>query len=173
MPIFGDAAFGEVAFGEDLEGSASAPEAVVKLYEKAPVMIIGQNLFRADYGTDFDGAPIDVVLERTGIAIEGMNRDGTFRTNPTSTKLLREITPVIKGTRGTTINIYAGFQSNSVEDEVVWEGPFEYILGETVSVEPLVEGVYLAIKYTSNGQPPWKLLGEELDIAVTGEPYDG
>lgn len=140
------------------------------LVERRPVLIFAQNLFRADYGSTFGGVEIVSILERIGITIEGTDRDGRPRNNPSSVKLLREIWPIIRGTNGTELLFYAGAQMRP-EDTINWQGPMSFVIGQDVSVQPLVEGAYLALRIESYGQPQWSLLDLELDIERTGEVY--
>lgn len=135
------------------------------------MMIYNQAAYRADMGDDFAGVSIFVSLERQDLTIAGVNRDGTPRVDPSSTKLLREIWPVIRGTPGQRLNIYVGAKPNSTEDTISWQGPFSYTIGQTGAIQPLVEGVFLAIRYESDGEADWSLLGHVLDIEETGEPY--
>lgn len=155
----------------ELSSEDFVPVAATVLLDQRPVMVVGDNLYRADSGDDFAGLPVVVILEKVGISVEGQARDGTLRINPSSTKILREIWPVIRGTTGAIIEIYAGSQSNSAEDPVIWQGPFNYVLGTDVSVQPLIEGVYLALRFRSENQPPWSLLAVKLDVDPTGEPF--
>lgn len=155
------------------EGASSGefvfPETVLFL-EQRPVMLIGQAAFRADMGEDFAGSQILTILERVGWAIESTDRNGVIVSNPSRIKLLREIWPIIRGTVGDVVDIYAGYQFTP-EDEVIWQGPFPFEIGVDKSVQPLVEGPYLAIRFQSLGISPWALLGVELDIDPTGEVY--
>lgn len=169
--MFSETAIAEVSIAELLDEEVVPVETTLFL-ERVPVMIIGDNFFRADMGDDFDQEGIAVELERLGLTIEGMNRDGTFRTNPGSVKILREAWPVVRGTPGDVLNFYFGVQAKTPEDTVAWQGPFPFTIGENASVRPLIEGAYLAYKVVSNGQSEWSLLSIDLDIDRTGEVYD-
>lgn len=155
----------------ELIGESHVEIVTLLLLERRPVLIVGHEFHRVDMGEDFDGAPISVSLERTGWTVEGMNRDGTIRNNPSSVKILRELFPVIRGELGTVIDIYAGGQAKTPEDPVVYQGPFPFVVGVDTSVQPLVEVVFLAVKFMSDGQPPWALLSLDLDVDPAGDVY--
>src|SRR5690606_33779821 len=110
-------------------------------------------------------------LERIGWSIDGINRDGSIRTNPYSVKIIREIWPVFRGTIGTELQISVGVQAKTPEDPIAWQGPFSFIIGEDVSIQPLLEGVYFAIRITSQNQPVWSLLSMDIDLDRVGEVY--
>ena len=161
------ASISEQAISED-SSTISTPSAPTILLARKPVFIAGQNLYRADLGSTFDGSPIVAEVERVGWTIEGTNRDGSPRNNPSRVKLLREMWPIIRGTSGDTINFYFAGQMRP-EDPLAWQGPYPFVIGTNMSVQPLVEGAYLSMKAISNGQSEWSLLAVELDIEPTGE----
>lgn len=153
------------------ETAAAIVPVVTTLYlERRPVMIYGTAAYRAELGNDFAGQQVVAQLEKIGLDIEPDGKGGLVR-DPSSMKILREVWPTIRGTPGTTINIYAGYQSISADDAIVWTGPFPFVLGSDVSVQPLIEGAYLSLKFTSTGQPPWALLSVDADIDNVGEVY--
>jgi len=168
--MFAEVSIAELSFAE-LDAEVIVVEEAILLREIIPVMIIGDDFFRADMGANFDGVEIVVELERLGLTVAGINRDGSVRNNPGQVKLLREIFPIFRGPVGTIINIYVGGQETP-DSPVHWTGPFPFTIGEDSSVQPLVESPYLAVKYTSQDQPVWSLLSMDLDIEPTGEIYD-
>lgn len=108
------------------------PEITVHL-DFRPMMIIGQGIYRADTGLTFAGDPIVVNLERVGWTIEGVDRNGEIKHNPATVKLLREVWPVLRGEIGTTVNFYFGAQLKDPESDVVWQGPFPFVIGQDTS----------------------------------------
>ena len=138
--------------------------------ERRPVMIYGTAAYRAEMGNDFAGVQIVTLLERTGWAVQPDGRGG-IENDPSTIKILREIWPLLRGTPGDTINIYAGTQATTPEDVISWVGPFPFVLGQDSSVQPLVEGPFLAVRLTSMGQHPWSLLMLDLDIDKVGEVF--
>lgn len=163
-PIAG-AAIGEAADA----GSLVVPE-VTNLLAHSPVLTIGANLYRADFGDDFAGATLVTTLERIGVSIVGLDRNGNPRSDPAKVKLLREVWPVMRGALGTVIDFYFVAQMYT-EEPLSWQGPFPFILGTTNSLKPLVEGAFLGWRLLSSGQSEWSLLSLQLDIEPTGEVY--
>lgn len=140
------------------------------------VALFGQTLPVYSYGMEFfqagnllapDLVPLDITLERVGLTVASVDREGKPRSDPSVVKLLTEIWPVIRGVPGTVINIYAGAQDDP-EAGVSWQGPFSFTLGTSKSVQPIVQGAYLAVRFVSVAQPPWYLLSYDLDIEVLG-----
>lgn len=165
-----NAAIAELAFAEPATAEELVFPEVLLYLDRRPVLVIGDNLYRTDLGSDFAGDPIAVVLERVGWSLEGVGRDGAPRNNPSRVKLLREVWPLIRGTAGTVVNFYFAGQMN-IEDALVWQGPYPFTIGTSRSVQPLVEGAFLGIRVTSTNQPEWSLTTLELDLEPTGEVY--
>lgn len=165
------AAISEVAIS-DVTEEVLVPVESLLLPDFRPVMIIGNNFFRAEMGIDFAGVDFLALAERVGLTVAGARRDGTLILDPSKVKILREVWPVVRGTTGDTLNFYFGAQLRSPENPVAWQGPFPFVIGEDASVRPLIEGVYLAMRVEGLGLNPWSLLSLDLDIDVTGEVYD-
>jgi hypothetical protein len=164
----------EIAISEEAISEESnevlVPVNFTFLLERRPVMIYGNSAYRAEMGEDFSGALVTTLLERTGWAVVPDGKGGAAL-DPTVVKILREIWPVFRAPVNTFISIYAGYQPISTEDAIIWQGPFPFIVGVSSCVQPLVEGAFLALRFTSIGQHPWALLSVDLDIDVTGEVY--
>jgi len=165
------AAISELAISEEGEEElVAAVEPEIDL-DRRPVLIEGGFLHRVDRGYLFGDTNSSVLLERVGLTLEGMGRDGTLRSNPNSVKLFRELWPLFRGEIGTEIFISVGAQLRTAEDPILWQGPFSFIIGQDVSIQPLLEGCFLAWRFTSTNQPPWSLLAIDADIEPTGEVY--
>ena len=165
------AAISEVSIS-DVPEEVLVPVESLLLPENLPVMIIGNNFFRADMGVDFAGVDFLALVERIGWTVSGAHRDGSLILDPSKVKILREAWPVIRGTSGNVLNFYFGAQLRSPENSIAWQGPFPFVIGEDASIRPLVEGAYLAMRVEGLGVDPWSLLSIDLDIDVTGEIYD-
>lgn len=110
---------------------------------------------------------IPVVLERLGLTIYGRDRQGNWKEDPDIVKLVKGLYPIFRGEPGTVINIYVGAQE-TMEGPVSWDGPHPFIIGEDTSINPLVSGPFIAVRFESTGQKPWKLLSYTLDITQVG-----
>lgn len=167
----GAGSISEVAISEIL-GEVHVDAVTTLLLEQRPVMLFGSAAYRADMGDDYAGVPIFTVLERTGWAMERVDRNGEIVNNPSRVKLLNEVWPIIRGTIGNVVDIYAGGTFTSEPNAaIIWQGPFPFRIGIDKSVQPLVEYPYLALRFQSVGIKPWSLLGLEMDIIPTGEVY--
>lgn len=165
--MLGFGSIAETAISEVPEQDLVSIETDLSL-ENLPVFPVGTLFYRAEMGEDFGGTPISVVLERIGLTIEGFDRSGNIRSNPRSVKLLREIWPLVRGEVGTVIEVFCGVQ-RTPEDAIFWHGPYSFTVGTSVSVQPLLEGVYHSVRFRSTGQPAWDMLSYILDIEPTGE----
>src|SRR5690606_10618980 len=73
-----------------------------------PVMIVGNEFYLADEGTNFGGEPVKVTLSRSGLTIYGRSRDGQWKIDPTSVKEITGVFPIISGVPGTIVKISVG-----------------------------------------------------------------
>lgn len=136
--------------------------------DNKPVMIIGNEFYQADRDLRFGETPLRVVLMRSGLTIMGKDRFGNWKSDPTTTKELTMLWPIIRGSAGSQVNVYAGAQ-DSTEEPIRWEGPFPYIIGTTVHCDFTVSGRYLSVRFESQDIDPWELLSYDMDLEITGE----
>ena len=132
-----------------------------------PIFSQSTAFYQADQGFEFDGSGVDVILERVGLTVAGKDQEGKPRSDPSLIKLLTELWPVFRGVSGTQIDISVGSQ-NRAEDSVTWYGPFPFILGQDYSIQPIVDFVYLSLRFVSSGQTGWSLLSYDLEIEILG-----
>lgn len=141
--------------------------ATLRDLKSVPIFAKGFDFFQTEMAEDFHGKPIDVVLERLGLTLYGRDRAGNWKEDPDLIKHVSALYPIFRGTKGTIIRIFVGSQ-DSPEDAVDWEGPFNFIIGESRFVDPIVSGRYIAVRFESSGQKPWQLLSYDLDIKPVG-----
>ncbi len=138
------------------------------VYSQAkPVMIIGNEFYQADAALRFGETSLRVVMSRTGLTIFGKDRFGNWKSDPSSYKEVTGLWPIIRGTAGTIIKVYVGAQ-DSTEDPIRWEGPYDYICGQTTFMDFTVAGRFLGIRFESQDQEPWELLSYDMEIELTG-----
>lgn len=135
--------------------------------EARPILVSGTRFFRADTTNLFDTEPVQVIVERTGLTVFGRDREGQPKSDPMLIKLIREIWPVFIGIVGTKVDIYAGGQVGP-NSPITWQGPFPFVIGQSVSVQPLISTTHFAIRFESLNQLPWTLVNYTLDIEVLG-----
>lgn len=138
--------------------------------ELLPVMIKGSAFYQEGSGIlNANGQPMITVLERVGIAIAGQDNKGNLLNDPSVVKVLHGIWPIIVGPEGLVLSVYAGAH-DSPNGPVRWDGPQQFTIGSSLYVDFYsVVGPYLALRFTSSGQAPWRLLGYDLDIELAGE----
>ena len=122
-----------------------------------------------DSGFTFDGVTPFVFAERTGISIDGKDRDGKPRASLISRKVAHRIWPKVGGQSPITVRL--GKQE-------ILDGPVTFDNTQTFdpatqkfldsSAEP-VNGLLIAIRYETNSNDGWILEGHDLYIERLGE----
>lgn len=95
-------------------------------------------------------------LERRGLSLDA----------PETIKLVTKILPRILGQNGAHITISVGGQNDPYE-EPQWVSQ-EFVLGETVGVEFLVAGRYIAVKFESGDAYYWRIDSFDVEFSVSG-----
>lgn len=115
-------------------------------------------LYLADVGISFAGAAMTSSVEHTGMDFGEPNR----------VKLCKGVRLRVDAPAGTVINVYVGSQDD-LEDGIAWGAPMPFTVGTDTKVDPLVSGAYLAIKFETTAQAPWRISQFDLDIDDLGE----
>lgn len=136
--------------------------------ESRPVGIAGDRFVQFDAGVNFQAGPVTVTLSRTGLTITGVDRFGQWEINPQLIKFVNGMWPVFKAPRGTVVQLWIGGQ-DSPDEEITFEGPYDFRVGIDDFQGFTVSGRYIAVRFTSLGQPPWELLSYDLDVTTVGE----
>lgn len=140
------------------------------LSEDRPVFIIGPDFFQEGDGTDYGGTPIPCRLVRTGLTVTGKGRKGDWNVDTTSVKQVNGIWPVIRGTPGTVVKIRLGAADGPAEaNPVRWDVERNFIVGQDLYLDYVISGIYIAISFRSEGQPPWELLSYDVEMEVVGQ----
>jgi len=145
-------------------------EANASLIQKVPVFTVGTAFYRGESGTTFaGGSAVPVVLERTGLAVAGVNSRGELRNDPSKVKNLNGMWPIIVGSAGDVVKCYAGAH-DAPGGAVRWSQAKDFIIGTSKFVDFYqVCGTYLAVRFESLGMRTWRMLGYDLDIEIVGE----
>ena len=121
---------------------------------------------KVDTGDDFTGMDIDAFIERTDLAVIGVDRRGQPMVDVGVIKLINRVW--VKA-RGAPFNVQVGAQ----EEEggvIVWSSEELFTPGVDRFVdffEP-VSGRFIAIRFLSLGGLEWKVEGYDLDLEVLG-----
>lgn len=126
----------------------------------------------ADQGFDFTGTNFRAFVERTGLAIVGLDRFKNPRVDTESIKLVTEVWPRVRIANGTTIDVYVGSQ-NFVDGSITWSPAmaFNPATMDKVDVDPPIEGRFMAVRFETSSSvgTSWKLDGYDLELAVIGK----
>jgi hypothetical protein len=136
--------------------------------ESRPVAILGDRFFQFDSGSNFQAGPVQVSLTRTGLTITGQDRFGQWTIDPGLIKEILGMWPVFKGVTGTIVQLWVGSQ-DSPGEEITFEGPYDFRIGIDDFQDFNKSGRYMAVRFTSSGQPPWELLSYDVDLEPVGE----
>lgn len=138
------------------------------LSEDKPIFILDDSFYQEGNGTLYQNLPIHCRLVRTGLAVTAKGRKGEWTVDTTSVKEVTGIWPVIKGVPGTVVKIRIG-ASDAQDSEIRWDVERDFIVGADKFLDYVISGVYLAVSFRSEGQPPWELLSYELEVNVVGK----
>jgi hypothetical protein len=132
-----------------------------------PVFVKDKSFYQAEITSKFDGDPVRVILERSGLTILGRDRQGNWKNEPGTIKFVTGIWPLLRGTPGSVVKIYVGGQMTT-EEPIKWEGPYQAIVGETEFLDFTVSGRYISLRFESEAQPPWELVSYDLELTQVG-----
>lgn len=126
-------------------------------------------IYEMEVGTQINDADYTCTLERKGIALVGQARDGSPRVDHQKVKVCAGIWPVVETSGGpVTLQISVGAQERR-DGPIVWDGPYDYDPDTDQALDVIIEGVYLAVRITSQSSEVWKLHGFSLDINIVGD----
>lgn len=124
-------------------------------------------LHLVESGQDFNGMAMAAHVERTGLAVTGVDRGGTPTVDFSTRKLVRRIWPKIEGG---PVEVRVGAQEAE-------GGPVEYSVAQTFTpgvdryIDPVtpVNGRFIAVRFeSSNAGVPWELSGYDLEVEQLG-----
>jgi hypothetical protein len=121
----------------------------------------------ADLSTTFAGTQFTSYIERVGLTIIGQDRNGKPIEDLETVKLLTEIWPRVEGDAGVTINVYAGTQM-ARDQAVEWHGPYPFVIGTDLKVNPLVRGKLLGVRFSATTDASWRIHGYDITVQPIG-----
>lgn len=139
------------------------------VFSKAkPVMIQGNDFYVADETDEMTPHTMKVVLSRTGLTIYARDQEGNPKNDTEAIKSVQGIWPEIEAPPGTIVEVWVGAQATPISP-VEWQGPRNFVVGETIYLDFIVTGRYISVKFESQGQPVWVLSRYDLDVEKSGE----
>lgn len=127
-----------------------------------------RKLYLVDDTNRFDGVDYTAFVERVGLAVVDMDRDGTPKFDLSVRKLVKELWPKIDGPVGSQINIQVGTQEG-VNDSVDWGQVFPFTIGVTQKINPLVSGKLIGVRFEMTGNYSCRLHGYDLELEILGK----
>lgn len=129
-------------------------------------------LMQLEAGDNFDGVSFDCVLERTGLAVTGADREGNPIVNYQSRKIIPRIW--LQMTGGPVLVQVGGADTPDPDDVVYQDGViFDPASGDRycdpAGDEDPANWVYNAIKISSTGDEPWALEGYTPEVEELSE----
>lgn len=110
-----------------------------------------------DVSAKFDGAVFTSKLERIGLAFD----------KPDQVKLLKSVYPRIDAAKGTKVQIQVG-GTNDTEVAPTWSDPVVYTVGQTYKADAFASGRFIAIRYQSLDNQPWRVRSYDVDVQMQG-----
>lgn len=118
-------------------------------------------LFMADDTNQFDGTNMVTYVEREGLPLGGGKVDLQ------SIKLVKRIWPRIEALSGVVMTVEVGYQMNQ-DDPVSWDTAKTFTAGADKSVDCLVTGRVVSVRFKTEADVAWKLHGFDLEYEVAG-----
>jgi hypothetical protein len=115
-----------------------------------------QKLFLLDNGYTNNGTAINAFIERKGLSVG----------EPESVKLIRGVRPRIFGDNG-YVNVQVGYGATPY-DEPIYNPAVQFNVNSTVSIDSMVTGRYMAIKFSSGTATNWRLDSYDVDVQKAG-----
>jgi len=113
-----------------------------------------KELLLLDAAATFNGTPIESYLERRGLAFDADD----------VTKRIVSIRPRITGTPGGTVIVKIGGHMTDPAADPEWDAEVEFVIGEDVAVDCMVDYRYLAVRFEAGTATTWRLDSYDLDV---------
>jgi|GEM_PF-1570684 len=129
-------------------------------------------LLQLESADNFNGTSFNCVLERIGLAVVGVDREGQPMVDYNARKMITRVWPQIKGG---PVLVQLGGSETPDEDDVVWQDGVVFDPSAGVRYcDPAGDGapmntVYNAIRFSSTADTPWELEGYGVEVTVLSE----
>lgn len=104
-------------------------------------------------------------VERIGLPIAGVARDGSPVIDPESVKQVNGVIPLITADPGVTVDVRVGVQQK-IDGSVSWGAPTAFNPATDTKVDCTMAGKLIAVRFESASGGQWKLNGYGLDVQV-------
>ena len=124
-------------------------------------------LFKMNSTNQFDGASFTARIERTGLALAGMDLRGNPRIDLHSLKLINGLWLAVDAPAGTVLTVYVGSQMRQSE-AVTWNGPYTFTVGTDSYINCRVMTRFIGLRIQTASNAKWKVTGYEVDLNLAG-----
>ena len=114
-------------------------------------------LLEADRGSDFDGVPVEGLLQKLEMSFD----------EPDRLKIVKRVFPKVTANTGTEIDIRMG-SSDFPGGAIAWSAPVTFIKGSVERIDTFAQGRYISFEASSDGQLPWQMIGFDLELEIRG-----
>jgi hypothetical protein len=114
--------------------------------------------YQNDTGEDFNGVPMSVYAERTGI---------TITKDLTALKRIKRIFPKVIGTAGDTLRFYIGSRT-TIGASTSWSGPYTFTIGSDYKIDLRVTARILDMRVEYSGTNTFRLFGMDIEHERNG-----
>ena len=142
------------SWNQQLENQAEQSIVLASTDELVPT---DSRLLEADMPSDFDGLPINGLLQKLEMHFD----------EPDRVKLVKRCYPKIEANDGTQVAIRLG-GSDHPGGAITWSQPFTFIKGGLERVDAFAQGRYISFELASSGINPWQLIGFDLEVEMRG-----
>lgn len=125
-------------------------------------------IYRMDSSNKFDGTDFEGRLTRVGLAVTGKDRQGNWKVDSESEKLIQSLYPRVTGEPGATIYFSIGVQEKT-EDSVTWSAEQPYVIGTTEHCEFFESGKVFSVRMRAPEGKQVTFLGYELEVDLIGK----
>ena len=125
-----------------------------------------RDLLALNFTEQFNGVNITTLLERTGLAVVGRDRQGSWRIDLDSTKFIRRVH--LKMVANGPVNVFVGAQQR-VNGPVAWSGPFSFDPVTQSFFDCRVNTKFFNFKIESATDITWTLHGYTVDLSIISE----
>lgn len=113
-----------------------------------------KQLLLLDAAATFNGTPIESYLERRGLSFDADD----------FSKRIVSIRPRITGTPGGTVIVKIGGHRTDPAADPEWDAEVEFVIGEDIAVDCLVDYRYPAIRFEAGTATSWRLDSYDFDV---------
>lgn len=125
-----------------------------------------EKFYLLDDTNQFDGTDYTSEIERTGLAIAGVDENNEPMVDNTRNKFLTRVYPMLEATG--SVDFYFGVQ-RILHGAVDWQGPYSFDPSTDRFIDLRLNGKYLAYRITSPGTTSWEFRGMMMELKLLGQ----